>query len=132
MTHALRLVLAVLALAVTAAVLVLVSTLGGGDTDTGFAAELGDPRAGKAVIERTGCTSCHEIAGIVAPEGRVGPSLVDFAEARDIAGRYPNNADVLVRWLRNPQALEPGTIMPNLGLTEREARNVAAYLYSDP
>jgi cytochrome c1 len=45
-----------------------------------------------------------------------------------LAGRLPNERDNLVRWLREPQALKPGSAMPDLGVTERDARDIAAYL----
>jgi cytochrome c1 len=41
----------------------------------------------------------------------------------------PNTPDNLVRWLRDPQAVSPQTIMPDLGLGEPQARDIAAYLY---
>jgi cytochrome c2 len=131
MSRLLRLVLPVIALALAGSALVLLTTLGG-EQGEGLAAEVGDARAGEAIIQREGCTSCHLIPGIVAPRGRVGPPLVDFSEERDIAGVLPNRPDLLVLWLRDPQAVQPGTLMPSLGLSEREARDVAAYLYSDP
>jgi cytochrome c len=47
-----------------------------------------------------------------------------------IAGELPNSPDNLVRWIKDPKAVEPGTAMPDLGLTDDEARDVAAYLYT--
>jgi cytochrome c1 len=35
-----------------------------------------------------------------------------------------------VRWLVNPQAVEPATAMPNLGLSQEQAQDIAAYLYT--
>lgn len=90
----------------------------------------GDPDQGKELIFENGCGSCHTIAGIDSTEKYIGPPLIDFAERRYIAGDEPNRLDVLLRWLQNPQQVEPGTIMPDLGLTPEEARDIAAYLYS--
>ena len=92
----------------------------------------GDPERGKAAIERYGCTSCHLIPGLDEPSGRVGPPLADFAERRYIAGDEPNTPSVMLRWLQNPKAVEPGTLMPDVGVTPADARDIAAYLYSDP
>jgi cytochrome c1 len=42
----------------------------------------------------------------------------------------PNTPENLVRWLRDPQKLNPRTAMPDLGVTERDAQDIAAYLYT--
>ena len=89
-----------------------------------------DPKQGAKLIERYGCGSCHEISGIEGASGRVGPSLVHFKDIRFIAGEIPNNTGNAVRWVMHPQKIEPGTIMPDLGVSEPEARDIAAYLYA--
>jgi cytochrome c len=90
----------------------------------------GNASAGETTIENAGCAACHAIPGIAQPGGRVGPPLSGFSHRAYIGGELPNTPDNLVRWIRNPHAIEPKTAMPNLGLTEKEARDVAAYLYS--
>ena len=45
-----------------------------------------------------------------------------------IAGELANTPDNMVRWLRNPKSIDPLTAMPDLGVTERDARDMAAYL----
>jgi len=55
--------------------------------------------------------------------------LADFGKRSYIAGRIPNNQQALTRWLIDPPAMKPGTLMPALGLSEDDARNIAAYLY---
>lgn len=47
-----------------------------------------------------------------------------------IAGELPNTPDNLVRWIKDPKLVEPGTAMPDLGLSDEQARDVAAYLYT--
>jgi cytochrome c len=92
----------------------------------------GDPEAGRRVILDSGCASCHSIPGVDSvAEYRVGPDLHDFDERYTIAGQVPNRPDELIAWLMDPQDIEPGTLMPDLGLTEQEARDVAAYLYQE-
>jgi cytochrome c len=83
---------------------------------------------GKAVIERIGCGGCHVIPGIRAAGGRVGPPLAQFARRRTVAGKLPNTPDALARWIAHPQRIVPGNDMPDLGLSDRQARDVAAYL----
>jgi cytochrome c1 len=60
----------------------------------------------------------------------VGPPLADFAGRVFIAGEVPNTTASLIQWIRNPQSIEPKTAMPNLGVTEGQARDIAAYLYT--
>lgn len=60
----------------------------------------------------------------------VGPPLLWFARRTFIAGELPNTPANLIRWVRNPPSVEPGTAMPVLGLDEQQARDVAAYLYT--
>jgi cytochrome c len=90
----------------------------------------GSVASGHTLIEEHGCGACHSIPGVANAKGEVGPSLTKFASRSYIAGRVPNTTDVLVRWLENPQAVDPQTAMPNLGLSSQEARHIAAYLYS--
>jgi cytochrome c len=88
----------------------------------------GDPERGEAAIARYGCGSCHVIPGLARARGKVGPPLTDFAERAYIAGSAVNTPNNLVAWIRRPDSVEPGTVMPTLGLSEQEARDVSAYL----
>jgi cytochrome c2 len=90
----------------------------------------GEHQRGLAVIERVGCAACHEIPGVRSLRSRVAPSLDDFAHRGVIAGILPNNPANLTRWLLDPPRISPRTAMPALGLTDQEARDVAAYLYT--
>lgn len=90
----------------------------------------GDARHGKEVIQAYGCGACHVIPGIHAAQGLVGPPLFFFSRRTMIAGELPNTPDNLVRWIMNPPSVEPGTAMPNLGVTDQQARDAAAYLYT--
>jgi cytochrome c len=91
----------------------------------------GDAGRGKIIIAREGCGSCHEIPGVPDAHGLVGPPLHHFARRTMVAGLLPNTPDNLVRWLRTPQAVTPGNAMPNTGLSDAQARDVAAYLYTE-
>lgn len=88
-----------------------------------------DTARGQIAMERVGCGACHFIPG-VWPEGRVGPSLERFATHGLIAGRLPNRPDVLAGFVRNAPHWLPGAAMPAMPLTDEEARDVAAYLYT--
>lgn len=91
----------------------------------------GNPERGKTAIQEYGCGSCHRIEGIRGANSLVGPPLVDFWKRHYIAGNLTNEAENLIVWIMNPQQIEPGTVMPNLNVSEAEARDIAAYLYSD-
>ena len=88
----------------------------------------GDPRAGAIAITRHACGSCHLIPGVQDADGRVGPSLGEFGSRRMIAGWVPNTPEALRAYLLDPQGLVPGNVMPNQGLTDRQARDIAAFL----
>jgi cytochrome c len=89
-----------------------------------------DAAHGRAELVEFGCGTCHVIPGVTGADGRVGPSLAGFAERSEIAGRIPNTPKALIRWIVNPQRIEPGTAMPDMGVPELVARDMAAYLGS--
>jgi cytochrome c len=90
----------------------------------------GDPSRAPALIRRYGCAGCHTISGIPGGDGQVGSSLADLRQRVYIAGVTTNSPDNLVRWIVMPQAFSPRTAMPATGISEAEARDVAAYLYA--
>jgi cytochrome c len=100
------------------------------DDETARQMNAGNPEKGRAAIVRYGCGSCHTIPGVDAASGLVGPPLAEIADRTYIAGQLPNSADNMERFLRNPQAVEKGTAMPNLNVTVEDARDIAAYLYT--
>ena len=85
---------------------------------------------GRVAIVRRGCGGCHDIPGITGASGWVGPPLSRIATRAHIAGALPNDPDTMTRWLMRPQSMRPGTGMPEQGLSEAEARAIAAYLYT--
>jgi cytochrome c len=89
----------------------------------------GEAQRGRAAVERYGCTACHTMAGLPSYGANVGPPLADMARRAYLAGVVPNTPENMVRWLRDPPQVDPGTRMPKLGLSEQEAADVAAFLY---
>lgn len=91
-----------------------------------------DPNAnierGRVLMAHYQCGSCHAIPGVPASRGQVGPSLASFGQRSYIAGRMANRPDVLAQWIESPQALVPGTAMPDMGASAADARAMAAYL----
>ena len=90
----------------------------------------GDPARGAAAISRYGCGSCHTVAGIRSAHGLVGPPLTGIRDRMYVAGMLPNSPGNLMHWIRDPKSVNPGTAMPSLGLSQRDAADIAAYLYS--
>lgn len=90
----------------------------------------GDPQHGAVAIGQYGCGSCHRIPGINGADGMVGATLANLSRRSILAGQLPNNPDNLIAWIEHPQQMEPGVGMPDLGVSETDARDIAAYLYS--
>jgi cytochrome c len=90
----------------------------------------GDPSRAPALIRRYGCAGCHTISGIPGGDGQVGSSLDDLRSRVYIAGVTANSPDNLVRWIVAPQTFSPRSAMPATGISEAEARDVAANLYA--
>jgi cytochrome c2 len=90
----------------------------------------GDPAKGRQAIEARGCGICHTIPGVPGAKGQVGPPLAGLASRAYLAGRLANTPDNLVRWIQAPSKVNPKTDMPDLGIGEAEARNIAAFLYT--
>lgn len=92
--------------------------------------EGGDVAVGKRLVTQYQCGACHAIPGIPGATGDAGPSLATMGRLSYLAGGIPNQPARMVAFLRDPPAVKPGTSMPALGLTEQEARHMAAYLYT--
>lgn len=90
----------------------------------------GEPEQGHALIHAYGCGTCHTIEDVRGARGKVGPRLENYAQQHLLAGFLPNTPRNLIAWLMDPVALKPATGMPAQGVTEAEARHIAAYLYS--
>ena len=90
----------------------------------------GDPQRGRAALVQFDCGVCHVIPGVAGARGMVGPPLDSMRRNVYIAGKFPNTPDTLVRFIVDAPALAPETAMPNVGVAEQQARDMAAYLYS--
>jgi cytochrome c2 len=100
------------------------------DQSSRLTIEGGEPEQGHALIQAYGCGTCHTIQDVRGARGKVGPRLEYYAQQHLLAGFLPNTPRNLIAWLMDPVALKPATGMPAQGVTETEARHIAAYLYS--
>jgi cytochrome c oxidase subunit II len=86
--------------------------------------------AGRRIFEQTACINCHAISGTVAT-GRFGPDLTHLMSRDTIAsGAALNTHENLELWIRNPDSIKPGSLMPAMNLSEPDLKAVTAYLES--
>lgn len=90
----------------------------------------GDPRRAPALMARFGCAGCHTIPGIPGADGKVAPSLEGLRTRVFVGGVLRNSGENLVTWIVDPQSVSPRSAMPATGISEAEARDVAAWLYA--
>jgi cytochrome c2 len=90
----------------------------------------GHVQAGKVAIVRYGCGACHSIPGVPRADGETGPALAKIASRGFLAGKLPNTPEAMITWIRAPQSINPGGGMPDMGVTDRDGRDIAAYLYT--
>ncbi len=90
----------------------------------------GDPDRGRELISSYGCATCHVVPGVDGADGLVGPPLTQVALRTYLAGELSNSATNMQRWIRDPQEVEPGTAMPDLDVTAKDAEDITAYLYT--
>ena len=90
----------------------------------------GDPVRGWQALQAYGCNTCHTIPGVPGADALVGPPLDDWAGRGYIAGSLTNTPANLVMWIQSPQEIEPGTAMPDMAVSETDAWNMAAYLFT--
>jgi cytochrome c2 len=88
--------------------------------------------AGRRLIAKYGCGACHTIPGVPGADAMVAPPLNRFYERTYISGQVPNTWNNLINYIETPEQIEPGTVMPDLGVNAEEARAIAAYLYHQP
>ncbi len=88
--------------------------------------------SGRALIAYYGCGSCHTVPGVPGAQALAAPPLDRFYQRVYIAGELPNTEENLIKWINDPQSVEAGTAMPNLGVSREQARDMAAYLYHRP
>lgn len=90
----------------------------------------GDVQRGKIAVVRYGCQSCHTIPKIEGANATVGPPLDRIAVRGYLGGHLSNTPDNMVRWIQHPQLVDPKNVMPELGVTDQDARDIAAFLYT--
>jgi cytochrome c2 len=90
----------------------------------------GDPAHGKEALRRYGCDTCHTIPGVRGADALVGPPLNRMASRSYIGGVMPNTPANMIQWIQHPREVDRLTAMPDLGVTDSDARDIAGYLYT--
>jgi len=83
---------------------------------------------GERLLAAYHCGTCHRIPGVAAARSHLAADLSGYGQRSYIAGRWPNEPGTLARWIADPAALAPGTLMPAMGASPADARDMAAYL----
>jgi len=90
----------------------------------------GDPARGRHALRTYGCNACHAIPGVPGVDAAAGPPLAGIGARPTITAQLPNTPENMVRWVRHPQQLNPHTAMPDTGVSDEDAHDIAAYLYT--
>ncbi|MES2323195.1 MAG: c-type cytochrome [Pseudomonadota bacterium] len=89
---------------------------------------IGDAARGRVALGQYACNACHMIPGVTGPRVYVGRPLDGVGSRKFIAGHLPNSQASMVRWMRDPQGVDPQTAMPDLDVTEADAIDISTYL----
>src|SRR6266403_2096746 len=86
---------------------------------------------GLALFRTSTCINCHAIGGVPGANARVAPDLTHVASRRQLgAGILENTPANMRRWLKSPQHIKPGALMPDFNLTDEQLDQLAEYLSS--
>ena len=83
---------------------------------------------GLQIFQQSSCANCHSVRGISA-QGTMGPDLTHLMSRQTIAsGALLNTPQNLADWLRDPNAVKPGTTMPVVPLSAPDREALVAWL----
>lgn len=89
-----------------------------------------DPQvsAGRDLFLSTSCVNCHAVQGSSA-KGTFGPDLTHLMSRKTLgSGAAPNTPEKMRAWVRNPQVIKEGCLMPDMQLSNQEVDQIVAYL----
>ena len=92
----------------------------------------GDAKNGEQLFRAKGCIACH-VAPVPGATGTIGPNLTgigDPAKKPTLTDGAANTPEHIREWIKDPQKLKPGTMMPNLQLSDKEADDLTALITS--
>jgi cytochrome c oxidase subunit 2 len=84
---------------------------------------------GLALFQASTCINCHAIRGVTGADARVAPDLTHVASRKQLGAGILENTPANMRlWLKNPQHVKPGALMPDFNFTDRELDELGEYL----
>ena len=84
---------------------------------------------GLALFQTSTCINCHAIRGVPGADARVAPDLTHVASRRQLGAGILENTPANMRlWLKNPQHIKPGALMPDFNFTDQELDQLGEYL----
>ncbi len=90
----------------------------------------GDPDRGKTALTSYGCVACHTIPGVRGSNSLMAPPLIGISQRSYLAGMLENTPANLRSWIQHPRKVNPHTAMPEQGVTDQDASDMVAYLYT--
>jgi cytochrome c oxidase subunit 2 len=86
---------------------------------------------GQELFRALSCINCHAINGVVGADSRVAPDLTHVGGRKQLASGMIDNTPANMRlWLKSPQHIKPGALMPDFALTDEQLDQLAGYLSS--
>jgi cytochrome c oxidase subunit II len=84
---------------------------------------------GLAVFQTSTCINCHAIRGVAGADLRVAPDLTHVGSRKQLASGMIDNTPANMRlWLKSPQHIKPGALMPDFSLTDEQLDQLSTYL----
>jgi cytochrome c2 len=90
----------------------------------------GSVTTGKLAFQTDGCGACHAVEAVAGADGQVGPPLDTIGTRAELAGHLANTPGAMRRWIQHPQRVAPGNGMPEMNISDTQARDISAYLYT--
>jgi cytochrome c oxidase subunit 2 len=86
---------------------------------------------GQELFRTMSCINCHAINGVAGANLRVAPDLTHVGSRKQLASGMIDNTPANMRlWLKSPQHIKPGALMPDFTLTDEQLDQLAGYLSS--
>ncbi len=84
---------------------------------------------GLTVFQTSTCINCHAIRGVAGADLRVAPDLTHVGSRRQLGAGILENSPANMRlWLKSPQHIKPGALMPDFNFTDEQLDQLSAYL----
>jgi cytochrome c oxidase subunit 2 len=86
---------------------------------------------GLALFQTSTCISCHAIRGVTGADAGVAPDLTHVASRKQLGAGILENTPANMRlWLKSPQHIKPGALMPDFTFTDEQLDQLGEYLSS--